>query len=92
MDIMFDPEDEEVLDLLMAKAIDHFRRLKALNVSFWLPEGHPLSKSLKKWTFVPRDTHHKLIIRIFDAKRLDEADRFLKCDNWYFTMGDSDYH
>ena len=60
--------------------------------TFWLPESNPLGERLRKWGFVPRDTHHKLIVRLFEGAEAIGREYFMTPSNWYFTMGDSDYH
>lgn len=93
MDIMADPSEKKVVDRLLSAAINFFQKEKMDTISLWLPEHVSLVPDIERWGFVRRETPHNLIIRISDQKVRSSKDNFfIKPDNWFFSMGDSDYH
>jgi hypothetical protein len=94
MDIMVDPTDKIVLDSLLTAAMDYFYREKTDAIMLWLPENNPLVREIEKWGFIRRDTPHNLSVHVLNhPDNWVNYDEYLKDHkNWYFTLGDSDYH
>ncbi len=92
MDIMVDPGKRNVVDCLLSAAVDFFRSVDTDTMELWLPDHANLIDDLARWGFVERKTHHYLIVRNIKSEEEFDSDYILECKNWYFTMGDSDYH
>lgn len=92
MDIMVDPSEKKAVDYLLSAAIKFFYKEATDAVVLWLPEHASLVRDIKKWGFVRCETQHNLIARIVqqEEKRVN-PEYIMNPDNWYFTMGDSDY-
>jgi len=77
----------EVLESLLGCSISHFSKLKADNITVWLPEHPALVGQFRKMGFLARETPHDLIVRSHGKR---ENDYLADISRWFFTMGDSD--
>lgn len=92
MDIIVDSADQKITEYLMSAAIQHFLHEEVEAVMTWLPKWSPMVGQIEKWGFKGKETDHNIIVRLTrDEKDVDPA-YIYNPNNWYFTMGDSDYH
>lgn len=92
MDIIIDPADQSITEQLMSTAIKYFIEEKAEAVMTWLPKWSPLVGQIEKWGFKSKKTDHNIIVRLTRDEKEVDPEYIYNPDNWYFTMGDSDYH
>lgn len=91
LELMADPVEEDVVDCLLSASINFFYDEKTDSVTLWLPEQNPLVRKIEQWGFVRRETQHNLIVKIY-SEDADINAYIMTPNNWFFTMGDSDYH
>lgn len=89
VDILVANNGDELVQLLLSKAVDYFYTEGVDSISCWMLEHTPIAATLKKTGFKLRETPHDLIIRSYTADVPKEylIDKF----KWYFTIGDSDF-
>ena len=91
LDVMVEKDQQEVLDLLMARALNYFVEEQVDAVTCWMFDRWPAFNTLKERGFVPRETPHDLIVRSYFPKKV-QNDYLADASRWYITMGDSDYY
>jgi len=89
VDILAASGREEIVNLLLLKAMGYFIKEKTQIVSCWTSEQFPVYQSLISMGFARRETPHDLIVRSFNPDMPNEY--LTDKTKWYITMGDSDY-
>lgn len=77
--------DEEALQELVRKGIQHSREAGADLLGFMVPETHPYYRRLRGWGFLR--SLKTFSFMIFPQER---EESFLRSDAWYVTWGDTD--
>lgn len=92
MELLVEPGNGEAFDSLLSAVVEYFLKENVDVITAWLPEMNPLVGEFERWRFVKLETQHDLIIKILKTE--DEIDHKFIMDpaNWFFSMGDSDYH
>jgi hypothetical protein len=90
VDILTQTGEEQIMDLLLAEAINYFIDQKVDVIVCWVLEHWPIFEALRKRGFIQRETPHDLMVRSYVPHLSNEylADRA----KWYISMGDSDYY
>jgi len=91
LDIVVEKGQKELLDLLIARAINYFIDQQVDAVTCWMLEQWPAFHALKERGFLPRQTPHDLIVRSYFPEKVGN-DYLADPSRWYVTMGDSDYY
>ncbi len=91
LDILVERGQKELVDLLVAEAINYFIDQDVDVITCWMLEGWPAFHVLKEKGFVPRQTSHDLIVRSYFSDKISN-EYLADSSRWYVTMGDSDYY
>ena len=89
VDFLAETGREDIIGLLLTRAINYFLDRRVDVISCWMLEHWPVFDALRKRGFVWRETPHALMVRSYSSV-LGNAYLSAK-DRWYTTMGDSDY-
>lgn len=85
------PDDLETAQRLLSAAAGMLRAEGAVNVTCWLPPGHPLAERLRESGFRSREAHISLIVIPREGAGLD-LEHLRDERSWYYMLGDSDYY
>jgi len=89
VDILVDEKGEDLMRLLVSRAIHHCYAEDADSVTCWMLEHTPVAPVLKRMGFEMRGTPHDLMICPYSEDT--RAEYLIDVTKWYMTMGDSDY-
>jgi GNAT superfamily N-acetyltransferase len=88
VDILTSPDNERVIQVLISRAIEHFRKEVVDAIACWTLRNNAIYKILRYNGFVPF-TSCPFIARVNSTRLPEEFVRDHK--NWYITIGDSDH-
>lgn len=92
MDILADPSDNKITEYLLSSAMEYFFEEKVDAVMTWFPKESKMVERIEAWGFIGKETIHNLIVNLTGEEDVIDSEYILNPANWYFTMGDSDYH
>ncbi len=89
VDVFVEKDNKAAAGMLLNNACEYFYEEGCTLIATWVPESSWLTPLFIKAKFVSRDTPHDIIVR----PEVDDYDiDYLSTpENWYLTMGDSDY-
>lgn len=89
-DLIVDPKNEEILNLLLKKSIKFAQDQNASKLTAWLPLKHFHEKYYNKFNFtLDENLERWLIVSNSDSKNKSDVTDSV---NWNLTMGDSDVY
>jgi hypothetical protein len=90
LDLLTLPGQESIAQLLINKAIEHFRRQKVDTIHCWMLEHISYYNIMRRMGFAP--VRAKLPARLVGYTLTDKAKPELLRDpsNWFYSMGDED--
>lgn len=89
VDIFVEKDNVAAVGSLINKAIEYFYNDGCSVAVTWVPEQSWIAQLFAKGGFKVLDTPHDIVVSSYDDNL--SYDQLANPQNWYFTMGDSDY-